>query len=100
MKILNKVPVTMAESKEFIDALEEKKELKDYMKRFTQLSKDKALALSDEIRSLNNLKINEEKIIKIVDFLPRTAEELSKVFSDVSLSEDEVNKILEVVGKY
>jgi DNA-directed RNA polymerase subunit F len=39
-------------------------------------------------------------MIKIVDFLPENAEEVNKIFNEVSLNEEEINKILEIVKKY
>jgi DNA-directed RNA polymerase subunit F len=38
--------------------------------------------------------------VKIADFVPKTAEELNKIFTDVSLDEEECNKILEIVKDY
>jgi len=46
------------------------------------------------------IKLKEEHIVKIVDFMPSDASELNKVIIEVSLDAEEVNKILEVVGKY
>jgi|SRR3989344_5433424 len=98
--ILEKTPITMAEVKEILKNEEEKQVLKDYLKKFTKLNKDKAESLIKEIHSLNNVKIKEEDVIKLSDFLPKTSEEINKIFTQVSLTEDEVNKILDVVKKY
>jgi DNA-directed RNA polymerase subunit F len=100
MTILNKTPATLAEVKVIISKLEERKELKDYFKKFTHLKKDKASDLQKEIQALNNIKIKEEDIAKIVDFLPKTQEELNKILTEVSLSEEETNAILAITGKY
>ncbi len=98
--ILKKEPLTFAEVQHIVKDIEEKQELKNYLKRFTQLSKEKALQLKEEIKKLNNLKIREENIVKIVDFLPRNAEELNKIFTEVNLAGAEINEILEIVKKY
>jgi DNA-directed RNA polymerase subunit F len=100
MKVISKNQVSIAEAGSYVENLEENILLKDYFKKFTKLSKEKADKLKEEIKSLNNLKINEEKVIKIVDFLPKEAEEVHKIFTDVSLSEDETNKIIEIVKNY
>jgi len=100
MTILQKTPITLAEVKEIVDKLEEKEEIKKYLKKFTKLPKEKAKKLAEEIKSLQNQKIREEDIIKIVDFLPKDAEDLNKIFTEMTLNEEEINAILEIVGKY
>ena len=93
-------PVTLAEVREIVKGIEEKKNLEDYLKKYCKLSKEKALSMSEEIRSLNNLKIKNEHIVKVVDLLPKDAEDINKVFNDVSLNEEEINALLEIVRKY
>ena len=41
-----------------------------------------------------------EHIVKVIDFLPDDAESLNKIFTDVSLDEDEAKKILDVVREF
>ena len=43
------------------------------------------------------LKLKREHLVKIIDLLPEDSSDLNKVFTDVSLNEDENNKILELV---
>ncbi len=100
MIIKNRTPQTLAEVQSHVKDLDEKKDLKDYLKKFTELTKEKAEKLKEEVRALNNLKLKEENIVKIVDFLPKDSEDLNKIFTEVSLSEEESNAILEVVKKY
>ncbi|MBS3088596.1 hypothetical protein J4402_02335 [Candidatus Pacearchaeota archaeon] len=100
MTILDKTPVTLAEVKERVKDFEEKQVLKDYLKKFTKLSKPKTEELIKEVQALNNIKFREENIIKIADFLPKTREELNKILTEVSLSEEETNAVLAVTGKY
>ena len=90
----------MAEVQSIVGKLDEKQELKDYLKKFTFLSKDKSLRLIEEIKSLNNIKIKDENAVKISDFLPRTQEEVRKIFIETSLTDEETNAILNIVGKY
>jgi DNA-directed RNA polymerase subunit F len=98
--ILQKRPITLAEVKEKAINLDEKPELKEYLKKFTKVSKDKGDKLIEELRVLNNVKLREESLIKIVDLLPKTSEDLNKVCVDVNLSEEETNAILEITKKY
>lgn len=98
--ILNKKPLMLAEVKEYTKDLDDKKEFHEYMKAFTKLSKSDALKCAEEIRALNNPKIKEEDIIKIVDIIPQDPEDINKIFLDVSLTEEESNTILGIVKKY
>lgn len=100
MNILNRRPLTISEAKSFVKESEEKKPIHDYFKAFAGLSLDKAKKLEGEIRALNNPKLKEEDIIKIVDFLPQDSEDVNKICLEVALSEEEINKILELVKKY
>ena len=98
--IIDMRALSLAEVKELAGNLEEKKELKAYLKKFGKLSKTDADKLSGEIKALDNLKVNEEHMVKIVDFLPKNAEDLNKIFSDVSLDEKEINELLEIIKGY
>ncbi len=93
-------PLSLAEVNELIGDIDERKDLKDYIKRFGNLSKEDSVKLSEEVRGLDNMKVKEEHVVKIADFVPKTAEELNKIFTDVSLDEEECNKILEIVKDY
>jgi len=100
MAVLEKKPITLSEVKDIVKDLDERQNLKAYLKKFSSLTKDKAIKLKQELEKLNNLKIKEENIIKIIDFLPKDAEDLNKIFTEVTLTEAEINEILEIVKKY
>ena len=90
----------MAEVKHIVDKLDEKEELKLYLKNFTKLSKDKSEKLMKELESLNNQRLKQEDIVKIVDFVPKGIEELRTVILDSSFSEEESNAILAITKNY
>ena len=98
--ILEKTPITFAEVVWHIKDKEENKPILEYLKKFSKLSKEDAAKMKSDISALNNPKIKEENIIKIIDFLPKSAEELNRILTEVSLSEEESNAILEIVKKY
>lgn len=100
MIVHNRKPVSLAEVKALANNLEEKKVLNDYLKTFCKASKSDAEKLAGELRALNNMKLKEESIIKIADFLPRSSEELNKITNDVSLTEEEANSVLNIVKNY
>jgi DNA-directed RNA polymerase subunit F len=102
--IRNMQELSMAEVKSFIKDNEEtdekKKELESFIKKFSKLQGKKAEELKKELEGLEILKLKQEYIVKIIDILPEDAADLNKIFSDVSLDEDETNKVLEIVKKY
>jgi len=98
--ILNTRPLSLTEVKDLTTDLEEKKELKDYLKKFGKISKMNSKKITEELRKLENMKLKEEHIVKIIDFLPKNSEDLNKIFSDVTLNEKEINEILEIVQRY
>ncbi len=98
--ILDSKPLTLSELKDYVPNLDEKPVMKDYLKKFSILPKEKALELYKEIESLNNPKIRPHNLVKIVDLMPKNSEDLNKIFSDVSLTEDETNAILAIIKKY
>lgn len=93
-------PITMAEVVDMVGDSEKAEEAKAFMKGFKVLDVKKAVELKDELTALNIMKLKEEYIVKIVDFLPTDAAELNKTIIEVSLDADEVNKILELTQKY
>jgi len=98
--ILNKTPLSVAQAKTYVSDFEDRKVLEDYFRKFSSMAPEKAEKLAADIRALNNVKIKEENIMKVVDFLPKDKEELNKIFIEVSLSEEEANAILDLVKKY
>lgn len=98
--ILDIKPVSLAEVKNIIWNLEDKEAIQDYLKKYGKLSLDKASELRNELFALSNLKIKEESVTKTIDFLPKDVEDVNKIFNDVSLNEEEINAIIEIVKKY
>ncbi len=101
--IKNTQPLNMSEVKKILGSLEsteKTRQLESFIKKFSKIQLEKAEQLKKELTNLNLLKLKEEHIAKIIDLLPEEASDLSKIFTDVGLDEDETNKILEVVKKY
>jgi DNA-directed RNA polymerase subunit F len=99
--IENIEPVSMAEVVELVQKDKSvEKDAAGFIKKFTKLKSKEAKGLREELKALNLMKLNEKYIVKIIDLLPGNAEELNKIFTDVSLNEDETNKILETVKKF
>lgn len=98
--IVDMKPLSIVQAKKIAGDLEEKKELKAYFKKFEKISWEKGEKLAEELRNLGNLKLKEEYLIKIVDFLPKNAEDLNKIFIDISLDDTEANDILNITQRY
>ena len=98
--IISTKPLSLAEVEQLLDKNEPHESVSNYLKKFSKMEIKKANEMSDELRALSNVKIKEEHIVKAVEFLPKDAEEVHKIFSDVSLDEQEVNSILGIVAKY
>lgn len=100
--ILDRQVVDLTEVKEILDNIEDnekKMQMELYLKKFMKTKPEKAKKIIEELEKLDLLKLKKEHIVKIVDMLPEDASDLNKILLDVSLNEDEINKILEVVGK-
>jgi len=100
MTIIESRPLTLAEVSDLVGNTDREKDVKTFIKKFTKMPVDKAKAMGEELAKLGLLKLKEEHIVKIVDFMPKDAVDLNKVMADVSLDQGEVNKILDVVKKY
>jgi len=98
--IKNITPLSLIEVRELITDEEEKKELKAFVKRFAKLDLKDARKLREELENSGIIRIGAEHIAKIIDFLPEDASDVTKIFADTSLDENEINKIIEIVKKY
>ena len=98
--VLNQRAVTLAEVKSYAKNFETNEVMNEYIKKFAKLSATDSAKLIEELSALNNIKIREENFVKIADFLPQDNEELAKVVSEVSLTDEEMQAILAVVKKY
>ncbi len=98
--IKNTEPLSMAEALEYMKKEENDTEIVSFIKKFNKLKAKEAKELKQGIESLGIMKMKPEYIVKIIDILPETAEELNKIFVDVGLDEDETKRILETTTKF
>jgi DNA-directed RNA polymerase subunit F len=107
MKVIETKPVSMAEAKDILSSREKKKELSyeqklalEHLNKFTKLSQEQAKKLLEELSGV--LRMSQETMVQILNFLPKNADELRMIFSreKFSLKEDELNKILEIIKKH
>jgi len=101
MTIKNSEPLSMAEVVEFVEKEnEDESNVVGFIKKFNKINSKDAKELKEELGKLEIIKIKTDYIIKMIDLLPETSEELNKIFVDVSLDEDETKKILDTIKKY
>jgi len=98
--ILDRKPLDLVEVKELLENIpdnDKKTQMETYLKKFSKTKPTQAKKIKEELEELDLLKIKKEHTVKIIDLLPADASDLNKIFTDVSLTEDETNKILEIV---
>ena len=93
-------PLTILEAKEIVEANDGKEEMKPFFKKFIKLKAKDVAEMKKELEDLDNHKIKAEHIVKIIDFLPEGASDINKIFIDVSLDENEIKQIDDIVKKY
>lgn len=93
-------PLTISEVISLVGDTEKEEKLKTFVKQFVKMDADKAKEMTEEIKALDLIKLKNEHIIKIVDFMPEDASDLNKVLPGVALNQDEITKILEITKKY
>lgn len=97
--IKNTKSLSMIEASKYIKKTGEESDPNEFIKKFSKLNVKKAEELRKSIEELGLIKVNEKNISKIIDLVPEETEDLDKIFIDVSLDENEKNKILETIKK-
>jgi DNA-directed RNA polymerase subunit F len=95
--IINRESLSMVEAEEYTKDNENSAELNKFIKKFAGLDLKKAKELRKKLLELNLMKMKSDHASKIIDILPETAEDLNKIFADVGLDENEIQKILDTV---
>ena len=103
--IKNTKALNLAEIKEILERYPQLEENNaaantlEYIRKFSKMKYEKAESLKESLRGLNNEKLKEKHIAKIVDLMPEDAEDLRKIFvgEDFSLEQEEINSILEKI---
>lgn len=98
--IIDRTPLTMNEVEEILEGIPDspkKEEIVPFLKKFIKAKPEQAKKIKEDLEKIDILKLKREDIVKIVDMLPKDSSDLNKIFVDVSLNEDETNKILEIV---
>ena len=108
--ILEKKPISLAELKTEINAIKKRDgelnfraaRVEEYVNDFASLSSKKAKELFKAIKELGVPRLKDEAIVKIVDLLPGSVEELKSVLQgfNLSINNENYNKIQSLVNQY
>jgi DNA-directed RNA polymerase subunit F len=98
--IISNEPLSLAEVLDYMKNEETESELVGFIKKFNKLHVNEAKELRKEVEGLGIIKVTTEHAVKIADLLPETAEELNRIFVDVSLDENETQKLLDTIKKF
>lgn len=108
--IMEEKPITMAELKEELNKIKKRdKELnfranktQEYLSQFTKQDYDKIKGLIDKINKLKIPRLKEEHIIKIIDLMPKTVDDLKSILQGytVTVKSDNMKKIVEVIKNF
>ncbi len=90
----------MIEAEEYTKDNENSAELNKFIKKFARIDLKKAKELRSKLEELNLMKVKSDHISKIIDILPETNEDLNKIFADISLDENETQRILDTVKEF
>lgn len=94
-------PISMTESMEYAeDGKDGEADIKKFIKKFVKLKPEDAKKLKDKINSLGLIKLKNEYISKIIDIMPENRDGLNKIFTEISLDEDESKKVLDLVDEF
>ncbi len=92
-------PLSLVEARE-LTGIKGNKDMEGFIKKFAKMSKKNVIKLREELEKIDMLKLKSEHIAKIIDLLPEDSSDLNKILTDISLTENETNKILEIIKKY
>lgn len=96
-------PLSLAEARELVSKLPETEKTKNlilYIKKFTKLNAEDIKKIREELENIGITKMKGEHIAKIIDILPKDAEDVRKIFFDTNLNENEITQILDIVKRY
>jgi DNA-directed RNA polymerase subunit F len=109
-QIISENPITMAELKEELKQIRKRdKELnfraaktEEYLKQFVTISEKDAEGLTKKLEALNVPRLKDVHIKKMVDLMPKTADEVKAILSayTVTVNNENVKKITETITEF
>lgn len=110
IKVVSESPITMSDLKEDLKKIKERdKELnfranktEEYINMFHVLEAEKAADLREKMRKLDVPRLKEEHIVKIIDMLPASPEEVKAILQGytITVNNENVKKIADTVSDF
>ena len=107
-EILSEKPITMAEMAEEIEKIKKRDEelnfratkTEEYLQQFELESGKKIEGIKKNVEGLKIPRLKEEQIIKILDLMPKTVEEMKGILSayTISVTQENMKKILSTIN--
>ena len=109
-KVISQEPISMPELKAELARIKKRDEevgfraekTEEYLNVFVKISHTKAKELQAEIEKLNIPRLANEHIVKILDIMPASVDELKVVLQGYALtvSKENIKKISDTIAKY
>lgn len=109
-EIIKETPISMANLKDEIEKIKKKSEklnfraqkTEEYLNQFTVLDSKKSNDLKEKLVKMNIPRMKEEYIVKIVDLMPSSVEELKSILHayTVTITNDNMKKIVEAIKEF
>ena len=97
----NNEPLSMNEVLEYVEKDKgSDADIVKFIKKFAKLTNKDAKKLKENLASLSSMKIKPEHTAKIIDIMPENQEDLNKIFTEITLDEDESKKILDAIKQF
>lgn len=106
-QLMGETAVSLSDIQEYVAQMEKRSptldlrttKTKEFVESFATLSKEKRDKLRKKLAGLDILRLKEAQIVKILDFLPTTADDVRILLQGypVSLSKKDMERIVEVV---
>lgn len=110
IKVISETPVAMAELKEELARVKERdselnfraSKAEEYLNNFCTIDAAKSKELKEKLLKLEIPRMREEHLVKIVDILPATPEEVKSVLQGytMTVSQENIKKIADIVSGY
>ena len=99
--IKENISLSIVEALEYVNSKNEgEAKVKKFMGNFKKLDLKEAESLREKLEKMELLKMKDSHISKIIDLVPEDKESLNKIFTDVSLDEDESKQVLDTIEEF
>ena len=105
-EIIEKREVSIAKAREILVKIKkpnyEQKHALEYSSKFAKTSAEDAIKILEELRESGIPRIKNRHLKKIVDLMPKKADEIKVILAkeDLTLSKGDVETILDILSKY